>query len=190
MRQPPDHSTIQLRDVRMHRIRRLSGVMAIACLALALLLTAAMAAYWATSPAGVIFAKAGLPLMPPSRIDATVRLGAFAISMVPLGALIYGLIAARRCFAAFAAGRIFSGEAIRRLRSFALAMAASALLQPPAGAALSLLLSAASPSSARSLVLEVSSGTLLSLVFAAMVAIIAWILSEATDIADENQQFV
>lgn len=190
MRRYPNRDDLRLRAIRMRRIRRLSGIMAPACLALAVLLTAAMAAYWSASPAGLLFAKAGLPAAPPAGLDAHLRLGAFAISMIPLGALIYGLLAARRCFATFAAGQIFSREATRSLRSFALAMAASALLQPPTGAALSLLLSAAGPSPGRSLVLEVSSGTLLSLVFAAMVAIIAWILSEATEVADENAQFV
>ena len=90
----------------------------------------------------------------------------------------------------FAAGRIFSGDAARSLRGFALGVGASALLKPAAGAALSLLLGAVSPAHMRSLVLNVGSDTLLSLLFAGIVAIIAGVLVEAADVAAENAQFV
>ncbi|MDE1148391.1 MAG: DUF2975 domain-containing protein [Azospirillaceae bacterium] len=112
------------------------------------------------------------------------------MSMVPLGALIYGLLRARRSFEMFARGQAFSSEAIRGLRSFALAVAASSLLKPVVGAALGLLLGATSPGHVRSLVVNFGSDTLLALLFAAMVAVIAWVLLEAADIAAENRQFV
>lgn len=178
------------RTRRMQRVGRVSAVMASACIAVAILLTLAMALYWWTTPVDGLYRQAGIPGAPPTDVDPLFRLGGFAISMVPLAALIYGLLAARRCFRAFSAGRIFSLETTRSLRTFAIAVAASALLKAPVGAALSVFLSMAAPTPTRSLVLAVDSEALLSLLFAAMVAVIAWVLSEATDIADENQQFV
>ena len=178
------------RAIRLHRVRRLSGAMAMASAAVAVLLGAAMLLYWCLTPADTLFRQAGLVLPAPADIGLPTRLAAFAIGMIPLGALIVGLLSARRCFACFAAGHIFSGAAARGLRGFALGVGASALLKPLAGAALSVLLSALSPAHARSLVLNVGSDTLLSLLFAAMVAIIAGVLVEATEVAAENDQFV
>jgi len=175
---------------RADRVRRLSGALAVLCLGVAALLPVLMAAYWWLTPAEVLFRQAGLALAPPAALGLPIRLGGFALAMIPLAALALGLISARRCFASFAAGRIFSAEAARALRGFALGVGASALLKPLAGAALSLLLGAASPGETRSLVLSVGSETLLTLLFAAMVAIIASVLAEAAEIAAENEQFV
>ncbi|MBN9530435.1 MAG: DUF2975 domain-containing protein [Alphaproteobacteria bacterium] len=188
-RYSPDPAAAARAD-RMNRIRRVSAIMAHACLAVAALLTLGLAVYWWVTPAEGLFRQAGLQLAPPAELATTLRLGTFAIAMTPLAALVYGLFAARRCFAAFAAGHVFSREAIGGLRAFAVAAAISALLQPLAGAALGVVLSGASPTGGHSLVINVGSDTLLSLLFAAMVGLIAWILAEATEIADENQQFV
>lgn len=178
------------RATRLRRVRRLSGVMATTSAAVASLLGVAMLLYWCLTPADVLFRHAGLVIPPPTDIGFPTRLVAVAVSMIPLGALIAGLLSARRCFGCFATGRIFSSDAARSLRGFALGIGASALLKPVAGAALSLLLSALSPAPTRSLVLNIGSDTLLSLLFAAMVAIIAGVLVEAADVAAENDQFV
>lgn len=178
------------RATRLHRVRRLSGAMATISAAVAILFGAAMLLYWCLTPADMLFRHAGLVIPPPTEIELPIRLAAFAVAMIPLGALIVGLLSARRCFGCFATGRIFSSDAARSLRGFALGVGASALLQPIAGAALSLLLSGLSPTHTRSLVLNIGSDTLLSLLFAVMVAIIAGVLVEAADVAAENEQFV
>ena len=176
--------------IQLDRVCRLSRVMATISAAVAVLLGAAMLLYWCLTPADMVFRHAGLALASPMDIAFPTRLAAFAVSMVPLGALILGLLSARRCFACFAAGHIFSGEAARSLRGFALGVGASALLKPAAGVALGLLLSGLSPAHTYSLALNVGSDMLLSLLFAGMVAIIAGVLVEAADVAAENDQFV
>lgn len=178
------------RTIRLHRLRGLSGAMATVSVAVAILLGAAMLLYWGLTPAEMLFRHAGLALPAPTEVRLPMRLAAFAVAMIPLGALIVGLLSVRRCFDCFAAGRMFSGDAARSLRGFAIGVGASALLKPLAGAALGLLLGALSPAPTRSLVLNVGSDTLLSLLFAALVAIIAGVLVEAADIAAENDQFV
>lgn len=178
------------RERRMDRIRRFSRLMATGCLATSALLAAAMFFYWAMTPTRTLFSQAGIPNAPVMEIDFLARALAFGISMVPLGALIYGLLSARRCFDAFAAGQIFSREPIGRLRAFAVAVAASAILKPFAGAALSVLLSFNNSGGAKTLALNIGSDTLIALIFAGTVAVIAWVMTEALDIADENKQFV
>lgn len=180
----------QARATRMKRIRQVSALMSHACLAVAAALILALTAYWWTAPAEDLLRHVGVPSASPSDLPMSLRFATFAIAVIPLAALVYGLVAARRCFSACAAGRVFSREATGGLRAFAFAVALSALLKPLAGAALSLAFSAAGSSRQHSLVLAVGSDTLLSLLFAGMVALIAWIISEASEIADENQQFV
>ncbi|WP_244491408.1 DUF2975 domain-containing protein [Bosea sp. Root381] len=180
----------QERERRLDRIRRLSRSMATGCLVTSGLLVAAMLSYWVMTPTRALFVQAGIMHGPAAEIGLAIRALAFGISMVPLGALIYGLLSARRCFDAFAAGRIFASEPIGRLKAFSIAVAASALLKPLAGAALSVLLSFSNPAGAKTLSLHVGSDMLIALIFAGTVAVIAWVMAEASDIADENQQFV
>ena len=178
------------RAIRLRRVRRLSAAMATVSVVLSALLAAGMLLYWLLTPADMLFRQAGLDLSPPIDIGIPLRMAAFVLAMLPLGALIAGLLSARRCFRCFAAGQIFSADAARSLRGFALGVGASALLKPIAGAALGLLLSGLSPAHTRSLVLNVGSDVGLSLLFAALVAIVAGVLVEAADLAAENEQFV
>ena len=183
--------TIEMdREMRMDRIRHLSRLMAIGCLFTSVLLVVAMLFYWAMTPPRTLLGQAGIPNASATEIDIFVRLLAFGISMVPLGTLIYGLLSARRCFDAFATGQIFSREPIGRLKAFSIAVAASAILKPVAGAALSVLLSFSNVAGAKTLALNIGSETLIALIFAGTVAVIAWVMTEALEIADEHKQFV
>lgn len=164
--------------------------MATLCSCTAALLAAAMLFYWLMTPAGSLLARAGLDGVGLSEPGYGLRTSGFLISMLPLGALIAGLVFARRCFDAFARGEVFSGETVGWLRAFAIAVVASAMLKPVAGAALSLLLSWGVRAAHMSLVLSIGSDTLLALIFAGTVAVMAWVMSEAIAIADENAQFV
>jgi Protein of unknown function (DUF2975) len=177
------------RSKRMERIRFLSHVMAMLCAATSVLLAAAMLVYWVATPSETLLAALGLPRMTFADIGSMSRVFAFVISMIPLGVLIYGLMNARACFKAFAAGQIFSIHTVGKLRAFSLAVLASAFLKPLAGAALSVLLTW-NASGPKSLVLNVGSDTLLALIFAGTVAVIAWVMRDAIAIADENAQFV
>lgn len=180
------------RAQRLARIRRLSRILAVACVATSVLLTIAVLFYWLTTPTHeLLFTQAGATSAKTqtAELGLAIRLSAFLISMVPLGALIYGLMQARHCFAAFAAGLIFSAETAGWLRNFAVAVTASALLKPFAGAALSVLLSWHG-SGSKAVVFNISSEMVLGLIFGGTVALIAWVMREAMTIADENAQFV
>lgn len=183
-------STTNARDIRLQRIRILSRMMAATCLATAALLSIAMAVYWAITPTPALFSHAGLPNFPTYDIDIATRIFAFILAMIPLGALAWGLLCAHHCFTAFARGEVFAPAPIRQLRLLAIAVAASALLKPFTGAALSVLLSMRGSAGVKTLAFNIGSDTLIALIFAGTVAVIAWVMSEALAIAEENQQFV
>ena len=177
-------------DRRLARLRRLSGWMAVACMGVALVLPLTMTAYWLATPSSTVFAAAGLARVPPMDLSLGVRVLGLALAMIPLGALVYGLLNARQCFADLAAGHIFRPATIARLRAFAMGVAASALLKPFAGAALSVLLSWHGAPGEKSLVLTVGSDTVIGLLFAGTVAVMAWVMGEAMALSEETEQFV
>jgi hypothetical protein len=147
-------------------------------------------AYWVVSADDVIHLDARLPGIAVYPIGWAVRLGCMAISALPLACLIWGLLRVRRCFEAFGQGRFFTRENIHGLRDFAIAVFASTLLKPVAGAALSILLSWQTYATGKTLVVNFGSDALLALLFAGLIAVIAWVMAEAMAIADENAQFV
>ena len=76
------------------------------------------------------------------------------------------------------------------LRKFALGLLASALLQPFSAAALSVLLSSDAPAGQHRLTLGFGSDTMLALLAAGIVSVVAWVLAEASALAEENAQFI
>src|SRR5262245_43679933 len=95
------------RSARLVRIRRVSKLMAWACVAVAPLLTIAMLIYWTSTPSVTLFRHAGLMTAPPILIEMPIRVGGFALSMAPLAVLIYGLLRGRQSFELFASGQFF-----------------------------------------------------------------------------------
>lgn len=184
------HDPSQTSADPLRRARVLSKAMSLLCLGTAIALPAGLAAYWLLTPLEALLREAGVPGVSVLDIGWVGRLTAMMISAVPLVCLVWGLLQARRCFQAFAAGRFFTAEGIYGLRGFAMALFASALLRPVAGAALSVLLSWGAGVGKRALVISLGSDTLLSLLFAGMIVIITWVMTEARSLADENAQFV
>jgi len=176
--------------VRVRRIRRLSGAMVFLCQSMPLLLVGGLLFYWFATPAVKLLLSAGLSPVAADTIGSGTRLAGFAISMVPLSVLIWGLLQAQRCFRAFAAARFLTAEPVAGLRGFALGLLISSLVNPFATAALSVLLSWRGPPGTRTLTFNVGSDTLLLILFAGTIAVIAWVLAEAVAIAEENAQFV
>ena len=175
---------------RVQRIRTLSRVLACLCSGISIVLAAGLVAYWIVSADETIHLDARLPGIAVHPIGWDLRLASMAISALPLACLIWGLRRARRCFETFAEGRFFTLENIHRLRDFAIAVFASTLLKPLAGAALSILLSWQTYATGKTLIVNFGSDSLLALLFAGLIAVIAWVMAEATAIADENAQFI
>jgi DUF2975 family protein len=176
--------------VPLQRVRALSRAMAVLCVVTSVVLGAGLLVYWLVTPVETVFLDARLPGGPLSEMGWGIRFAAIMISATPLACLVWGLMQARRCFLEFTEGRFFTLEVIHGLRGFAVAVFASALLKPVVGAALSVLLSWGAGPGKKALVLSLGSDTLLSLLFAGTIAIIAWVMTEALAVADENAQFI
>ena len=179
-----------IRQARLNRIRFFSLMLARGCLLLAALLTVGLLFYWFSTSAVSIAADAQVPREWLTDLDMGRRAAGFAISFVSLGCLILALMSARRCFNAFAFGNFFGLDAVKGLRNFALGLLASALLKPFSAAALSVLLSSDAPAGQHRLTLGFGSDTMLALLAAGIVAVIAWVMAEASALAEENAQFI
>lgn len=177
------------RSQRLERLRRLSAAMAVLCTIIACLLIGLMVLYWARTPQNELLASLGIAGTIAPADELWLRVLGGAIALVPLVALTLGLTAARNCFLALARGEVFSHPAVRGLRGFAFWLLVSTVLQPIAGSALSVLLSLGSGGRGQ-LSFGLGSETLIALLFAGTVLVIATVMSEAIDIADDNAQIV
>jgi len=177
------------RSQRLERLRWLSSAMAALCVAIAVLLIGLMIIYWVTTPHDELLAAAGIAGTIAPADDLWLRAAGAGIALVPLVALTLALVSARTCFLALAGGAVFSHTAVNGLRGFAFWLLVSTVLQPLAGAALSVVLSLGAGGRGQ-LSLAVGSETLLALLFSGTVLVIATVMSEAIDIADDNAQIV
>ena len=178
------------RLARLNRIRFFSLMLGRCCVVLAMLLTIGLLFFWFTASAGSIAASTQTPEEWLTDLGAGRRAAGFMISFAPLACLIVALMAARRCFGAFAAGDFFGQEAVKGLRNFALGLFASALVKPFSAAALSVLLSWDAPVGQHRLMFGFGSDELLALLAAGIIAVIAWVMAEASALAEENAQFI
>lgn len=160
--------------------------MGAACTFAIVALPSLMFVYFLTAPATALF-TAGVPAV---EIAPAFRLAAAAIACVPLAVLCYGLVSARRSFRTVADGNAMSAEVVKGLRDLSIAMLVSTLLKPAAGAAIGMLFNAAAGAGRWSLSLQVGSDTLIALIVAGTLAILATVLADAIEIAKENAQFV
>ena len=118
------------------------------------------------------------------------RLAAAAITLAAAGPLLFGLDQLRRLFALYRTGQVFVPDGAQRLRAFAWAVILMAIVQPIAGAVLSVVLTLDNPPSERMLSISIGSGQVQTLFVGVLFLVIATIMREATRIADENAQII
>lgn len=119
------------------------------------------------------------------------RLAAGAvISAIPVGVMLFGLWQVRALFADFAAGRVFTLNSARRLRDFAACVLAQAILGPISSTALLLAFTLSNPPGSRQLGISLSVNDYLALIVGGVLLAVAWVMVEATRIADEHASFV
>jgi membrane protein insertase Oxa1/YidC/SpoIIIJ len=176
----------------LQRIRRISRVMVWACVAMVITLPIALVYYWAITNAPELGVQHGNlrtnAMLAP--LETWQRVAAAAVTAVPLLLLLIGVWQAKRCFAQFAAGEIFTTQATGHLRRFAGWVAAAALAAIVASAATSALLTLQNPPGMRLVVLGISSTHLFSFFFAALVWLMADVIGQAQTLAEENAHFV
>jgi len=175
--------------------RGLNTLLALACLALAVVLPALTLYGLCTTPAEAWLAGLGIKSSPAAdqpgwRIAPWQSGLAMLVGMLPVCGVAYGLLRARLCFLGFVRGQTFSLGTVRHLRGLAaglFASAAAGLLSPPL---ISVLLTLGAPAGKRALSVGVGSNEVLMLLFAGIVWQIAHVMTQAVELADEHAQIV
>jgi Protein of unknown function (DUF2975) len=173
------------------RLARLSRIMEIAtwfgiALIASLTFAAMMIEDWTRNIALAKLGQAGaaLPITP---------LGQFAAGIVlaiPVGVMIYGLLAARRMFGEFARGEVFTECAARHLRVFAATVLAQAALGPLTSAGFSAALSLGIPPDQRAIAIAFSTNDYFALIVGGVLFATATVMREAARLDHENKSFV
>ena len=173
------------------RLARLSRIMAvvtsIGIALIAILVTVALVIPdWTRAIALSKLGQAGiaLPITPLGQAVAGLVLA------IPIGVMIYGLFAARRMFAEFSRGEIFSERAARHLQTFAATVVAQGPLGPLTAAGFSAALSLGNPPGQRAITIAFSVNDYFALIVGGVLFAAATVMREAAREAEENKGFV
>jgi Protein of unknown function (DUF2975) len=182
-------ATAEISDVR--RIQRLSRWLAVACLALIFVLPIAVMIYWTLADPTELAARGNLPASAiQGPLLAWQRIAGAIVTLVPLTLLLLGLLQARKCFKQFAAGQLFTTDAVRCLRRFAGWVMISVIAGIIAGAAISVMLTLNNPATMRHLAIGISSNHIFTIFFAGMVWLMAAVIAQGQSLAEENATFI
>lgn len=133
-------------------------------------------------------------LNPGNRLSEAVplddRMLALACAAVPLAIAVWGLLTLRQLFERFATGDIFSRATGNTLRALSLSLFAVVVTAFLAEAPISHFLVRAYPEPPYKFILSIGLEDLVALFAAAVVAVVARVMAEATHVADENAKFV
>jgi hypothetical protein len=182
---------LSLPSAARSRLARLSQVMGIVTsigIALVAILTiaAVLIQDWTRNIALAKLGQVGavLPITPLGQAAAGIVLA------IPVGVMIYGLLAARRMFGEFARGEIFTERAARCLQTFAATVLAQAPLGPLTAAGFSAALSLGNPPGQRAITIAFSINDYFALIVGGVLFAAATVMREAARLADENASFV
>jgi Protein of unknown function (DUF2975) len=174
-----------------HAMQRVSGWLARACLLLILVLPIVVLYFWAVANTAMLAIHAQ---MLPALIEAPVtdwqRLAGALVTCLPVSLMVRGLWEARLCFKQFAAGHVFTAQAVQRLRSFAGWIMASSLASILVGPVISVILTINNAVGNRQLAIGIGTDHVLTLLFAAVVWVMAAVIAQGQVLAEENSSFV
>lgn len=146
--------------------------------------------YWAFInhlPAKLI--TVNIPSIPliPHKLPIELQLAGFLTSLLPLSALIYGLVYIRKLFSFYKEGIIFSFEHVSFFKKTAKALVLWVFLSMIYESAKSVLFSVGNPPGSR--VIDVSFGTaeITPLLVGGIVFVIAWVMDEGRVLSEENE---
>jgi len=132
----------------------------------------------------------GIDVLTIGRTPFGYRVIVFLFALGPTGFTVWTLLSLRRLFLLYAAGKVFSHQALRMLNHVAVALFASVIVGFVVRAPLTLLLSWHLGAGHRAVSLGFGGDDLLALFMAGAVLVIAKVMAEARRMADENASFV
>jgi Protein of unknown function (DUF2975) len=172
-------------------MQRVCGWLDTACLVLIVVLPCLMFAHWHFADAGILAVHANMfPQSIQTPLKDWQRWGGALLTCLPLGLMLRGLWEARLCFKQFAMGHVFTTQAVQRLRSFAGWVVASSVVSILIGPLVSIVLTYGNAPGNRHIAIGVGTDDALSLLFAAVVWVMAAVIAQGQDLAEENSSFV
>jgi hypothetical protein len=182
---------VSLAQADLKRLQRTSQFLTLICWVLIIALPPLFAWFWAVATPAQLAGRVNLPAdTVQGALMVWQRVVGGLISAVPLGLLLAGLWHARKSLALFATGQIFTLQtafALRRFASFATASFASSFV---ASTALSTLLTINNMPGTRQIAIGVSTEQVIALFFAGIVWLMAAVIAQGQQLAEENAHFV
>jgi Protein of unknown function (DUF2975) len=174
-----------------HSMQGISTWLARACLFFIVALPLLVLYYWAVADTGLLAVHANmLPALVQAPLQDWQRLAGGLITCIPVALMMRGLWEAHLCFKQFTAGRVFTTQAVQRLRSFAGWIMASSLASILIGPAISVALTLNNPPGSQHVAIGIGTNHVLTLLFAAVVWVMAAVISQGQALAEENSSFV
>ena len=173
---------------RSNRIRRVSRRFQWLVAALRIALPLALVFLWMTLSLEELDVAGPLAAYGP--LTTVERLGAIAITALPLLIFLYALGQLQRLFRLYAMGSFFERENVACLSKMGWALLLSAHVSVVYKAALSVWLSFDQPTGERSLAISISSNDIAMLTFGGAIIIVSWVMAEAVEVSKENAQII
>jgi len=121
--------------------------------------------------------------------DRALWLGSI-VMLMPIAVGLYTLWQLWHLFGEYAAGRVFSREAQRRLRGFSLGVIGAAVLTPVVRTLLALVLTLGNPPGQRLLVFNLGWDDYMNVLLGAVLLVITTVMAEAVRVAEDHAGFV
>lgn len=172
------------------RTRLALNALAAVSLVLSAALPLGLAAYWAFVGYHDVLHAAELSPQILPEFTSWQRLLAALVSVLAALPLSWGLWRLAACLAEFSNGRPFSSRSATGLRDFAAAIAGSVIAKTLAFTMIRLVLTWTAPPGMKQLAIAIDSDAMMMALFAAIIAALAWAMSRAAILAEENSQFV
>jgi len=175
----------------LQRLQQISRLLAMACWVLIFALPLLLVWCWAVASPAQLAMRVNLPAdVVPGTLMVWQRVAGGCISAVPLGLLLIGVWQARKCLVLFAAGQVFTLESVTALQRFARLATASFASSILAASAMSVLFTLGNAPGMRHLAIGLSTDHAFALFFAGMVWLMAGVIAQGLNLADENAKFI
>ena len=174
----------------MDRVRRIARWVRAMALIGGIVLLVLGVTLWASPAwvAEVAASEAGVAMKSP--VTPAMQWGGALVGMVPVSLGLFALFQVWQLFGDYGRGAIFTPGASLRLRRLAWSLMGVAAAQVLARTAIGLVLTMNNPPGQKMLVIRLSSHDYVLLLFGVLLLAIAWVMVEATRLAQENAEFV
>lgn len=175
-----------------NRIRRVSRIMQRLCTVLLWLLPFTVIPLWFIFDEALLqhISKLGHVQTEFANFTTTTRVLGCLVSMIPMAIMIYGLLHLGHLFRLFSEGEIFGAENVYELLKFTRSLFAYGIVNPFAGALISVIVTMNNPPGKKQLVIALGSQDLTIFFIATVFLIIAWVMAEGHKLSEENAQIV